>query len=414
MKLKSLIADKPKYQVLGIASGSASPLKCLMESIKAETAVTRERPGFKPEGEAKKGGELVGDVADENTAAPGAEIEASFKPYFVMVDGDATKRPIDAIVSGLADINQSLILATNPSQAPIANANLQVQVESLRRLGQRLPPPFSAMLLTASSDFDGDLTNGVRAQLRRALGDQVTGVCQQIIGNRYPFVKTDRDVALGDFGKLFGAGGILDRFFSGNLTQYVDLSKHDWSWRMDTPVGKALSNSTGTLRDFQRAAQIRETFFGNGGTMPSLTLSITPPQLAVATAAAATPTSLFGGAAPAATSSVSVKMDANGAPVVSAQGPASPVVVQWPGANTGHSAVIVSGDNGQPAATIERSGAWSLFRLVEAGGPVLRGDQVQVSYLVGGRELNYRIASGSAQNPFNLGLLRDFHCPAGL
>ena len=180
------------------------------------------------------------------------------------------------------------------------------------------------MLLTASSDFDGDLTNGVRAQLRRALGDQVTGVCQQIIGNRYPFVKTDRDVALGDFGKLFGAGGILDRFFSGNLTQYVDLSKHDWSWRMDTPVGKALSNSTGTLRDFQRAAQIRETFFGNGGTMPSLTLSITPPQLAVATAAAATPTSLFGGAAPAATSSVSVKMDANGAPVVSAQGPASP------------------------------------------------------------------------------------------
>ena len=109
VKLKSLIADKPKYQVLGIASGSASPLKCLMESIKAETAVTRERPGFKPEGEAKKGGELVGDVADENTAAPGAEIEASFKPYFVMVDGDATKRPIDAIVSGLADINQSLI-----------------------------------------------------------------------------------------------------------------------------------------------------------------------------------------------------------------------------------------------------------------------------------------------------------------
>jgi type VI secretion system protein ImpL len=76
--------------------------------------------------------------------------------------------------------------------------------------------------------------------------------------------------------------------------------------------------------------------------------------------------------------------------------------------------VIVSGDTGQPPAMIERNGAWSLFRLVEAGGPVIRGDQVQVSYLVGGRELNYRIASGSAQNPFNHGLLRDFHCPAGL
>ena len=45
----------------------------------------------------------------------------------------------------------------------------------------------------------------------------VTGACQQIIANRYPFAKSDRDVPMADFAKLFAPNGIIDKFFSTNL-----------------------------------------------------------------------------------------------------------------------------------------------------------------------------------------------------
>ena len=86
--------------------------------------------------------------------APGAAIEAAFKAFHVLVEGDATRRPIDAIIANLNEIHQSLtLLATNPSQAALANAALQTQVASLRANANRLPAPFADLLLQAPPAF---------------------------------------------------------------------------------------------------------------------------------------------------------------------------------------------------------------------------------------------------------------------
>ena len=405
LKLKSMVAEKPNYKQLSIAASAAnSPLKCLLEQIRAETAVTKERADFKTDDKAKKAGELA-PVSDDGRA-PGVEIETAFRAFTSLVEGGATQRPIDTVVAALADIHRSLIRASNPAQAAQATSILPSQVEALRQHALTLPAPLSAMLQGAAADFDADLTSGTLGQLRIALGNEVTGICKDIIGNRYPFTKTDRDVALNDFGRLFALGGIIDRFFTSRLTPYVDMSKREWAWRQDTAVGKALSAQPATLRDFQRAAQIRESYLAGGG-LPNLTLTITPPPLPSPSASVATP--MFG-APPV---PLSYKMDVNGTPVVSTPAPVAAVVVSWPGLNRNSSAVIVSGDAGPPAI-LEKTGPWSIFRLVEAGSPVSRGDRVQVNYLVGGKELTYLIGSGSARNPFNLSLLRDFQCPARL
>ena len=139
----------------------------------------------------------------------------------MLVEGDATRRPIDAIIANLNEIHQSLtLLATNPSQAALANAALQTQVASLRANANRLPAPFADLMLKAAGSFEGDLTSSSHAQLSRALGDQVTGACQQIVPNRYPFTRgSAQEVPLADFGRLFGPGGIIDRFFTQNLTR---------------------------------------------------------------------------------------------------------------------------------------------------------------------------------------------------
>ena len=180
----------------------------------------------------------------------------------------------------------------------------------------------------------------------------------------------------------------------------------------------------------------------SGGQFPSMSLTVTPPSLPVpppppvpaplatvtpaAPGAAGTAFNIGGAPAPppaaapnprppqSASTGVQYRFEVNGTPVASQLGPPQPVVVQWPGAN-GRSAVIVQGDvpGAQPAA-IDRQGPWSLFRLIEAGSPTTRGDRITVSYFVGGRELSYVFAAGSARNPFTMPELREFRCPGGL
>jgi type VI secretion system protein ImpL len=89
--------------------------------------------------------------------------------------------------------------------------------------------------------------------------------------------------------------------------------------------------------------------------------------------------------------------------------------VDWPGAATNHAAVVVTSDvPGQAPSSIERSGPWALFRLIEAGAPVPRGDKIIVNYIVGGRTLGYTIGAGTGLNPFTLPALREFRCPSVL
>ena len=171
LQLRPLTTDKPKYIALGAAAAATSPIKQLLESIRDETALTRERPGFdKPAAAGAKPADTAPALLKQQGQAPGAAIEAAFKAFHVLVEGDATRRPIDAIIANLNEIHQSLtLLATNPSQAALANAALQTQVASLRANANRLPAPFADLMLKAAGSFEGDLTSSShRAIVARA------------------------------------------------------------------------------------------------------------------------------------------------------------------------------------------------------------------------------------------------------
>jgi len=394
LQMRRLTADKPRYPSLAAASATTSPIKQLIESIRDETVLTRDPPGTKPQD--GKAADNSPTLLKQQDRAPGANIEASFKGFQFLFEG--SPRPIDGIIGNLGEIYQSLVLlATNPAQAAVANSALQVQVATMRGNANRMPPPFQDMLIKAAGFFENDLTNSSRAQLERALGDQVTGVCNQIVPNRYPFTKgAAREVPLADFGRLFSPGGIIDKFFQQNLATYADTSKQNWTWRQDHPLGRTLS--AGTLREFQRAAQIRDAFFATGGNMPSMNLNVVPPTLT--------------------TPDQTVKFEVNGAAVDSKMGSSTPVAVQWPGAGGGRTAVTVTTTSfGQPSGTpsvLERNGVWSLFKLIDASSPSQRGDRLNASFIVGGRELQYQFTAGSTQNPLTLPALREFKCPSGI
>jgi type VI secretion system protein ImpL len=438
LKLRPLNADKPQYVALSAMAAPTSPFKQLLESVRAETQLTKERPSAK-----KAAAQAATDVLEKRAsealsrlgtnlplsapgvervlgggsdAALGADIESQFKQFHVLVEGDLGRRPVDQLLQILSEINQNLaIAATNPAQSAAANAALVPLIAALRANSSRYPAPFDGMIIQAVNDFEGDATGATVALLRQALADQVTRVCTEILANRYPFVKAStRDVPLADFARLFAPGGIMDKFYKERVEPYVDSSKAQWTWRVDSRVARALSPTT--LREFQRAGDIREAFFPTGGNLPSFQMIVVPTSLSADAASA--------------------KLEINGFTVTSQQGVNTPVPVMWPGAGVGRTVVTLtlggaSGGGGgglfgggffsggaAPAQSetklFERDGVWSFFRLLDAGSVLRQGDNVGLTLAAGGRQVGYQFGVGSLKNPLILPALREIRCPTGI
>jgi type VI secretion system protein ImpL len=217
---------------------------------------------------------------------------------------------------------------------------------------------------------------------------------------------SNQEVPLGDFAKLFSPNGIIDRFFTQFLAPYADTSRPDWTWRKDSPVGRSLSPDT--LKQFQNAAYIRDAFFQTGGSMPLVSLAIKPPRAAGPGVDVKTE---IGGTV-IASPGIPGGASAFGASPPPPPSSAAPSTVQWPGPSA-RTAISVSSETGPPSV-LERTGPWSLFRMLEAGSLSTKGETASATFIVAGNELNYQISTGSIRNPLNLATLREFRCPSGI
>ncbi len=420
LRVKRLTADKPRYLALTVAAAANSPFKTLFESIRDETALTKERPGFKrdakdPAAKPAAGVSLSSPAAAataspgaallESDKIPGAAVEAEFRAFAAWVEASGGRRQVDEFVAQLSEIRDNLLSSANvPSQAPQANAMLQTQVQKFRALANQLPDPFKDQMMTVAGAVQTDVNNSELGQLSKALADQVSGACKQVVEGRYPFVKGgSSEIAMADFGRVFGQGGILDKFFQTSLAKYTDTSRPEWKWRVDQPLTRSLS--AGLLRQFQQAQEIREAFF-SGGPMPMMSVTVLPPALSG--------------------TGVTARFEISGQTVITQAGTSiAPQAMTWPAAG-GRTAAIFSYDAQPsivpgvaptpppPPAILERGGAWSLFRMLDAGAAVQRGDRLVATFVVGPRELQYQFSFGSRKNPYTLPALREFRCPAGI
>jgi type VI secretion system protein ImpL len=416
LRLRKLLTDKPRYDTLSILSAPTSPLKQILESIRDETAVTRERAKPPPAaGAPPPPPEKPPVLFKTQDGPPGTAIEREFKPFHLAVEGDGSRRAVDDLIGNLNQIANNLQLLANPMEAPRANAALQALLATLQNSAARMPRPFSDMMRGALSEFEGDVASSTAGQLLVALRDQVLPECRRIITGRYPFTRgSDQDVPLADFGRLFGVGGLLDAFFKQNLQPHADTSRPTWAWRQDNPVTRSLSPTT--LLEFQRAAQIRDAFFQSGGNAPMVQLAIKPPVIGGGNSAKFE----IGGTVVASISSDPAPVPPSSPfggrptpPPPPREQPASIVNVQWPTPSPRTAITVINERYGQPSV-LERPGPWSLFRMLEAGGLKTSAEKATAEYIVGGQSLAYQITTGSLRNPLNLQPVRDFRCPGGI
>jgi type VI secretion system protein ImpL len=409
LRIKALTADRPRYVALDAAARATSPLIALFESIRAETQLTRERP--KPAGQAPAAAAQPPKLSLPAGTVPGAEIEAAFRPMHVVVEAQGGKRIIDDVIKNLSDIHQSLMAMQDPAQAAGAQQMFRVHLQSLNGNSTRLPPPFATMLQTAANAFDQDATGSTIARLQRALAEQVTEPCRVATQNKYPFTRgAGAEISIPDFERLFATNGIIDRFFQVNLASFADTTRREWVWNPTSPVGRQLPPAL--IRDFQRAAAIRETYLrtgaaGFGFVARNMTMPPGAQQVRLEINGAIATTD-----APEVTAPRGPLDGLFGAPQPAApKAPVAPTQMQWPGPAGLQRAAIVLQDASGRVATQQKDGPWGLFRLLDGANVQKAGETVMARFGVGGQEVAYAINVPAGENPLTSPLLRNFRCP---
>ncbi|MGX5840906.1 type VI secretion system membrane subunit TssM [Mesorhizobium sp. ArgA1] len=411
LKFKAMAADKPQYLALSAAGSPTSPLMQLFEAIARETALTQERNPAAPsqdsdqeaaaraKGLARIGIELAARKSQSRAGTafvstqsqdPGANIEAQFRSFQALVTGAPGRRPLDALTQNFREIYQSVRLAADvPAQTDQANANLQLQISTLRANASRLPKALARMVSAAADDFEGTVAETSTTHLNEMLEETVGRPCEEVIAGRFPFAPAGTDdVAMADFARLFSPGGVLDRFFAQNLASLVDMSGQDWDWKQDTKFGRNLAKST--LRNFQLAAQIRAAFFPLGGPTPSINITFTP-------------LSLHGDADMA-------LLNIDGQVLQATQAGNTPGLIPWPG-KTGSASLSLTPELPGRESAIKFDGPWALKRLLDKGQVTANGDSLEARFVIGGRDVAYTIKTGEDGNPFTLPALSAFSCP---
>jgi type VI secretion system protein ImpL len=257
-----------------------------------------------------------------------------------------------------------------------------------------LPEPVRTWLLTLTQSGGTQIASEAKAKLSDKANTDVGRPCQEMIRDRYPFVRSARqDVLLGDFSKLFAANGIIDRFFQADLRDFVDTTKPEWR---ELGSDKPLGLSAVSLRQFQRAARIRDAFFGASSSSPQIQFELKPLALdnTVGT----------------------FRINIEGQEATYRHGPEQVARLQWPGPSAGSGVRIVFETLDGRQVTRSKDGPWALFRLLDeitvdkTGVP----DRFNLTFQADGYTARYELRAGSVNNPFSANELQAFRCPEGL
>lgn len=420
IRLKSVIADKPSYGVLGVAASGTSPILQLAEGVAAETRLTAEPAEEQSDAAADAAGGVLAKKAQQQAASalgatggaalnaalkasgsagpqgpkPGQTVEDHFAKWHDLVEPGANGKPVEKLTETLGQIQSLLALQVmNPEQSSQTRLDMNKQMVVMQNHLSKLPGPLQTALKKVVDQVSGDVVETSIGQLADELANRVTGECRKIASNVYPFARSERDVAIASFGQLFSPGGIMDGFFVEKLAPLVDMSTSPWSWRTDNQMTSRLSNAT--LRSFEIAATIRDAFFPTGGKLPQIQFQVQPVGVSAGSDGAV--------------------LEMDGTSVFAGPGGGFASNIQWPSVGgRNQTAVYINPQLPDRASSTTHVGPWGLFRLADQASLSRKGNVVRMRVLIGGREAVFSFTSQTTTNPLGLDALSKFRCPDSL
>ncbi|MBP1852497.1 type VI secretion system protein ImpL [Rhizobium halophytocola] len=410
-------------QVINILSGPTSPIRNIVKAVSTETKLTvlpqakavagsaasaatdfaKDEVTDRLDADGRAIAEALGSAfSGANVAggapktAPGQFVEDRFAALQQLADAaDGAQSGLDELIQRMGDVFDELnrLSLGQNSGAGIVGQKANAVGELEARIA-RLPNPLQRWTTQVVAGSSGAAVGGARADLNAKWQAQVLPFCKQAIDGRYPFSRQAKsDVALQDFGKLFAPSGLIDKFFNENLAPFVDTTSNPW--RLKRVNGVDIGISDAVIGQFQKASQIRDSFFLGPG-LPSVTFDVTPVALDP--------------------SVEQVTVDIEGQPVTYAHGPPEVTPLTWPGQAGGRTRVAFSPPRGDVENSIQKDGPWGWFRLLDTAE--LRrtnvSDRNRVIFNLGGRIAIFQLRAGSALNPFTASALGSFSCPSSL
>jgi type VI secretion system protein ImpL len=388
--------------VLAIAASPTSPIKGLLQTVAKNTDLLSAKPS--------QGAQLAQTALDSRAAQltrvlgtpqaqnkAGAQVSAHFASVRELVmGGSGGPAQIDSILASLGQSQRQLqSLGTGLGDTSALDALSQAgQVEalaSLQMLAKQLPAPIGEMIGQIGARTKTVAVTQARVDLANRYNQQVLRECRDLIEGRYPVNRASAaDVPLADFGRVFGPGGVFDKFFNENLAPLVDTSREPWRWR---PGAAPIGGSAALLRQFSLVQRIRMMYFpqegGAQGGLPATRFFLTPDALD------ATVTRFT--------------LDVDGQAFEYRHGPPSSRPMSWPG-ESGRAAFAFE----EPAAAIpgeSRQGPWAWFRLLDQARVERESHtRLLLTFTAGGRSMRLVLDAASGRNPFGNNPLAGFSC----
>ena len=412
-KLKTINNPTQATEVLEFISAPDSPLRKLLEALNKETSLTVSPAG--PEDAAAKLQQVAAnsrvskllDAAKSagktgQTVKPlGSEVEQHFQPLTSLVRGAGGAVPLDRTLNVLGQLYGYMIDLSGTSNVGGVAIEKAKQggggdaVAKMKMESAHLPEPLKSMTQVLAAGNQDIILDNSKDQLNRLWQSEVMPLYQSGIQGRYPFSRaSSKEVTLEDFGRFFAQGSLVDGFFNKNLQAFVDTSGKNW--RMISQNNQAISVSATVLAQLQGAAKLKQMFFGNGGTTPSVKFTLKPLSLH-----------------PDATSfwlnieGQQSKYSPNEA--------GKSAAFQWPG--TDGSRLVSFGFDTKDGKKLHKEieGQWAWFRALEMV-QIQKVDQDKyiLTFDIDGLQARYELSANSVDNPFSMREFDNFRLPASL
>ena len=263
---------------LGILTSPTSPLRAFLKTVDENTTI------IAPADAAGRGGapsltdrltqgatDIFGKaretVIGRPSVAPGTLITRRFDPIHKLMAGAPSQ--FDGVLEQMKKIRDQLVrlgpqVGAEESLRKLTDPSMIDLVLTLKQEASTLPPAVSALVTEIADNARGSIAGTASGDLERRY-QAVKAQCHLRVAGRYPFVDSNAEMSLRDFGEIFGHGGVYDAFFAENLDKLVEKTPRAWVWR-----DSSMQVPASMLPQFERADQIRQMFFGPGTKVPEV------------------------------------------------------------------------------------------------------------------------------------------------
>ncbi|MCP5008373.1 MAG: type VI secretion system membrane subunit TssM, partial [Aestuariibacter sp.] len=399
-------------EVLGIVSSEQSPLLQLLSAVEKETSLFPATEQMEPGGQIggtwdsvkKRWRDLTTSLKNNSPEELGrfdtARVTAVFNELNKLVhqSGEAPP-PVKGLIALLNELYLELTSLTQTSSEALVQVKrkqIGLVLNRVQNSAKQYPYPLDSMLTAITGDSASLIQGNVCQHIQNSWQSKVLEFCNLAIANRYPIVQAQKqEITPEDFGRFFRQDGMVDQFFQQYLAANVDRSQPKWLWVQQDDSEACVSENS--LRQFKRAQNIKNSFFGLGSQTPSLGFSLKPISMS-----------------PEVTH---LNLTIDGQQLSYAHGPVITTPMTWPGpANTGQVSLQLLPRLAGRISSLSFESPWALFRLFDQAtiSRGARSEQFLLDFSIGKRNVRFDLRASSAINPFKLNDLNYFRCPRQL